>query len=130
MSNNYLVPQNNDAFEIMDYKNLGQLRAQIDNQGNPWFCLQDVAAILGIRNTSDLARRIDDPYLVITEIGVQTGMMADGITPAIQNVPMNFVNEAGLYQAIGQSRKPEAKKFMNWIFSEVVPSIREKDIIL
>lgn len=38
---------------------------------------------------------------------------------------MAFVSEAGLYQAIGQSRKPAAKRFMNWIFSEVIPSIRK-----
>lgn len=126
MSNNYLVPQNDDAFEILDYKNLGQVRIQLDNQGNPWFCLQDVASVLGIQNSRDLLKRINEPYVDSIYIGVQTGVMADGVTPAMQNVPMNFINEAGLYQAIGQSRKPEAKKFMNWIFSEVIPEIRKK----
>lgn len=56
-------------------------------------------------------------------MGINTAVRADG-TPVIQNIPMNFVSEAGLYQAIGNSRKPEAKVFMNWVFGEVLPMIR------
>lgn len=43
----------------------------------------------------------------------------------MRSTNMNFVNEAGLYQAIGDSKKREAKKFMLWIFTEVIPSIRK-----
>lgn len=114
----------------MDYKNLGQVRIQLDNQGNPWFCLQDVASVLGIGNSRDLLRRIDEPCVDSIDTWVQTGVMADGVTPAMRNTPMNFINEGGLYQAIGQSRKPEAKKFMSWIFNTVIPEIRKKDSIL
>lgn len=39
---------------------------------------------------------------------------------------MNFVNEAGLYLAIGNSRKPEAKEFMVWVFGEVLPTLNRK----
>lgn len=79
--------------------------------------------ILGINNPRDLLRRIDEPYVDSIYVGVQTGIKTNG-EPAIQSVCMNFVNEAGLYQAIGHSRKPAAKRFMDWIFSEVIPSIR------
>lgn len=65
------------------------------------------------------------PYIHSMDAGVQTGVFPDG-SPIIQIKSMNFVNEAGLYQAIGNSRKPEAKKFMAWIFEEVLPSIRQK----
>lgn len=37
----------------------------------------------------------------------------------------NFVTEDGLYDAILDSRKPEAKKFRKWVTSEVLPSIRK-----
>lgn len=37
----------------------------------------------------------------------------------------NFVNEDGLYDAILDSRKPEAKQFRKWVTSEVLPSIRK-----
>jgi prophage antirepressor-like protein len=38
---------------------------------------------------------------------------------------MNVVTEAGLYDLILQSRKPNALKFKHWISSEVLPSIRK-----
>ena len=36
-----------------------------------------------------------------------------------------FVSEAGLYDLIMQSRKPEAKAFKRWVTHEVLPSIRK-----
>ena len=115
----------NGRFEIFNYQNLGKVRVQVDNQGNPWFCLNDVVDILGL-NANDInkvSKRIDTPYQNSILVGVQTGVRRDG-TPAIQNIPMTFITEAGLYQAIGRSRKPEAKVFMNWVFGEVLPMIR------
>ena len=115
----------NGRFEIFNYQNLGKVRVQVDNQGNPWFCLNDVVDILGL-NANDInkvSKRIDTPYQNTILVGVQTGVRRDG-TPAIQNIPMTFITEAGLYQAIGRSRKPEAKVFMNWVFGEVLPMIR------
>ena len=119
----------NGRFEIFNYQNLGKVRAQVDKQGNPWFCLNDICEILQIANPRNLVPRIDDPYVCTMDIGVQTGIRRDG-TPAIQNVPMNFVSEAGLYQAIGRSRKPEAQIFMNWVFGEVLPMIRRTGMYL
>jgi prophage antirepressor-like protein len=37
----------------------------------------------------------------------------------------NFVNEDGLYDAIFDSRKKEARMFRKWVTSEVLPSIRK-----
>ena len=123
METNYLIKGSNT--ELFNYKNLGSVRVKTDQNGNPWFCLVDVCTILGL-NKNDINKvnnRIDIPYQNTALVGVQTGVKKDG-TPAIQNVNMKFVNEAGLYQAIGQSRRPEAKAFMNWVFSEVLPMIR------
>lgn len=36
----------------------------------------------------------------------------------------NVVNEAGLYEVIIRSDKPEAVQFRRWVTSEVLPSIR------
>ena len=36
----------------------------------------------------------------------------------------NLINEPGLYKLIFKSRKPEAKKFQDWVFYEVLPEIR------
>lgn len=123
-------PQNNsqgggNTFEIFNYKNLGSVRTTLDQYGVTWFSLPDVCGVLDIKSHWNVVGRIDDPYLCSMEMGVQTGVFPDG-SPIMQNISMNFVNEPGLYQAIGNSRKPEAKKFMAWIFEEVLPSIRQK----
>lgn len=116
---------NTNPFEIFNYKNLGSVRTTSDANGVIWFNLNDVCNILEINNSRDVVKRIDQPYVDTIYMGVQTGVFPDG-SPIMQQVPMNFVNEAGLYQAIGNSRKPEAKRFMTWIFEEVLPSIRQK----
>ena len=119
----------NGRFEIFNYQNLGKVRTYIDNQGNPWFCFVDVCDILQLKEPHRVIDRINTPYRHSMTVGVQTGVRRDG-TPAVQNVPMNFVSEAGLYQAIGRSRKPEAQVFMNWVFGEVLPMIRRTGMYL
>lgn len=123
------INQNNlqggdNKFEIFNYNNLGSVRIQIDDQGNPWFCLLDVCNILGLSNPTKVIERLFDPYLTSIQVGVQTGFKADG-TPAIQYVSMTFINEANLYKLIMGSRKPEAEAFQKWICFEVIPSIRK-----
>lgn len=114
-----------NPFEIFSYKNLGKVRTMYDEVGEPWFCLQDVCYILEIKDVHVVARRIEEPYRCTKPVGVQTGIKADG-TPAIQYINMYFVNEPGLYDAISNSTKREAKLFMKWVFTEVLPSIRKR----
>ena len=112
-----------DRFEIFNFENLGSVRTSIGQGGEPLFCLKDVCDILELSNNRMVINRIDEPCVSTIYTWVQTGIKTDG-TPAMRSTPTAFITEAGLYQAIGQSRKPAAKRFMNWIFSEVIPSIR------
>ena len=72
-----------------------------------------------------VAKRIPEGYVSSTYASINGALSTNG-TQSIRQVPMNFVNEAGLYLAIGNSRKPEAKEFMVWIFSEVLPTLNKK----
>ena len=121
---NNLQVNGNNPFEIFDYLDKGGVRMTRDGQGEPWFCLNDICTILEIKNPWNVVSRVPNPYLHRIEVGVQTGIKSDG-TPAIQNVNMNFVNEFGLYYAIGNSKKPEAERFKKWLYTEVIPSIRQ-----
>ncbi|MRN49161.1 BRO family protein [Brucella sp. 10RB9214] len=38
---------------------------------------------------------------------------------------VSLVSESGLYKLIMRSRKPEAKKFQNWVTQVVLPAIRK-----
>lgn len=112
-------------YEIKTYQNLnfGEIRTTTKENGVPLFCLKDICDILEIGNSSDVKKTLVDPYLDSIEVWVQTGVRRDG-TPAMRNTKMTFVSEAGLYQAIFMSRKPNAQRFTLWVTNEVLPMIR------
>ena len=66
-----------------------------------------------------------DPYPYTIGVGVVTGKKADG-TDAIQMKNMYFIPEKDLYRCIFQSRKPSARKFQDWVFEEVLPTLRKE----
>lgn len=84
----------------------------IDN--NPWFVLKDVYNILGLKDTSKRSNKIKEENLT-RKIFVSGG----------QNREQTLVNEKGLYRIIFRSNKEEAEKFQDWVFDEVLPSIRK-----
>lgn len=85
----------------------------IDNE--PWFCLKNVCDILDIKNSRDLLSKQLD------KAGVEKIYLRSGG----QNRQFAFVNEPNLYRVIFRSNKPEAKQFQDWVFNEVLPTIRK-----
>ncbi len=85
----------------------------VKKNGEPWFVLKDVCAILSIGNVADVCARLDTDEKGVGQIDTLGGR---------QN--MNIINESGLYNVILRSDKPEAKPFRKWVTSEVLPSIR------
>jgi prophage antirepressor-like protein len=87
----------------------------IDKDGNAWFILSDVCAVLGIANPRDAATRLDADE--------RDGV---GISDAIgRNQRATIVSESGVYRLIFTSTKKNAKKFRKWVTSEVLPAIRK-----
>lgn len=85
----------------------------IVKDGEPYFCLADVCANLGLY-TNKVIQRLDgevlSKYPIIDNLG--------------RKQLANFVNEDGLYDTILESRKPSARAFRKWITKDVLPSIR------
>lgn len=102
--------------EIQIFQNpqFGQVRIAMNESNEPVFCLADVCSVLGLRQ-GDVRQRLDDGV-------VSTQPITDNLGREQQ---ANFVSEDGLYDAILDSRKPEAKQFRKWVTSEVLPSIRK-----
>lgn len=46
--------------QIFQNEQFGKVRIAIDNNNEPLFCLADVCAVMGIKNTSRCASRLDD----------------------------------------------------------------------
>ena len=102
--------------DITIFNHLGNdIRVMTDGQGEPWFVLKDICDALDIGNSRDVARRLD-------EDGVDTIDVTDNLG---RTQKTNVITEAGLYEVIFMSRKPEAKAFKRWVTSEVLPSIRK-----
>ena len=115
MNNNNIIINQGNQFEIFNYQNLGQVRIQVDQYGNPWFCLVDVCKILNLQPNKVLERL--NPY-------------GRNLIPVIDSMgrkqEATFVDQGNLFMTIGRSRKPEAQNFMNWVYREVLPSIANK----
>ena len=87
----------------------------IQKDGETWWVLKDVCEVLGISNSRNVTQRLEKDDVHSMDI-------IDNLN-RLQNT--SFINEAALYQVIMLSRKPEAKKFMNWVTHDVLPSIRK-----
>ncbi|MCL1952995.1 MAG: phage antirepressor [Oscillospiraceae bacterium] len=86
----------------------------IEQDGEPWWVLKDVCAVLGLSNARMIAGRLD-------EDDVNQAYVTDSLGRQQQT---NIVNESGLYNVILRSDKPEAKRFKRWVTREVLPQIR------
>lgn len=109
---------------IFKHPTFGEVRTA-GTPEQPLFCANDVCKALGYTNSRKaISDHVDDPDVTKRDMGVQTGVKADG-TPAMQEVAMTFVNESGLYSLIFGSKLDNAKEFKRWVTSEVLPSIRK-----
>jgi prophage antirepressor-like protein len=111
--------------QLIRHPEFGEVRTVTDKKGKVLFCLSDVCEVLGIENSRNVKNRLNIPHVVLMDIGVVTGKKADG-SDAKQIVQMIFIDEPNLYRCIFKSRKPEAIKFQDWVFEEVLPSIRRQ----
>lgn len=82
--------------------------------GEPWFVLSDLARALGIVGVGRLASRLDEDVRQTHTLPTAGGPQATTI-----------VSEAGMYEVVIRSDKPEAIAFRRWITSEVLPAIRK-----
>jgi prophage antirepressor-like protein len=87
-------------------------------KGSPWFVAKDVGDVLGLDSDSghflDTVNDEDRRSIPVTD---KTGREQE----------FNVINKTGLYDLIINSRKAKAKKFREWISSEVLPDLYENE---
>jgi anti-repressor protein len=86
----------------------------VDMDGEPWFVLTDLCAVLGLRNATMISQRIDADGLSQAEVIDAMG----------RKQTATIVNESGMYEVVIRSDKPEAVKFRRWLTGEVLPVLR------
>ena len=105
-----------NEIQIFSNPQFGEIRTAIGENGEPMLCLPDLCRVLEL-TPSKVAQRLSED--VLSKYPLET---AGGIQQT------NFVNEDGLYDAILDSRKSEARKFRKWVTSEVLPTIRKHGV--
>ena len=102
--------------ELIQTFNFGvnEVRTAIKDNGDVYFCLPDVATILEISNANPSRFSLD-------EKGVHK--MYTPTNGGVQQ--LTYVNEPNLYRVIFRSNKAEARQFQDWMFNEVLPTIRK-----
>ena len=99
----------------INHEQFGQLRAVLDERGEPWLMGVDVARRLGYKNPHKALRdHVDDEDKTVNE-----SFTVNGTTPIL-------VNESALYALVLRSKQDDARKFRRWVTSEVLPSIRKQ----
>ena len=131
INNNQIIPvkpkaiDNDFSFDINDYK-------YIVVDGEIWFKGKDIAAGMGYTNTK---KAIIDHVNIEFKLSYEN-LMGNAELPQNNlleikgsNKPIKpntiFISESGLYQLAASSKLPKGKAFQNWLFKEVVPSIRK-----
>lgn len=100
------------ALVPFDYSGRQVRTVQVD--GEPWFVAADVCAVLGISKYRDAVAQLDPSERASATVDTLGGPQS-----------MTIVNESGVYSLTFVSRKPEARQFMRWVTSEVLPAIRK-----
>lgn len=125
--------ENGLKFEEFAYT--AQSIRMIEIDGEPWFVVKDVCNILGVKNYKNVVVRLrENEKKVINVHAVDLNQKKRG------SPKLTLVNEPGLYRTIfsfeprnirGKSeeevkaRIEQLDKFKNWVYYEVLPSIRK-----
>src|SRR5690606_14105017 len=84
------------------------------HDGEWWAVAKDVAKALGYRMASDMTRNLDDE-----EKGTHIVRMGE------ISRKMTIISETGIYEAILNSRRQEAKEFKRWV-KRVIKKLRQQ----
>lgn len=101
-----------NEIQIFKHDSFGQVR--VINEDNPLFCATDVATILGYSNPAAAVQRHCNG---ITK--------RDTVTPSRGVQELLYIPEPDVYRLIMRSKLPYAEKFQDWVFVEILPSIRK-----
>lgn len=135
--------QTSTALHMFIFEELSSVRVLPIN-GSAWFAAKDVCDILGLTDpTKAIATLKDKEKRVLTgtelrelshnpnTINVPTtnpnsNDCNKNIFDGIETTRLSLISESGLYRLIFKSRKPSAERFKDWVFEDVLPTIRLK----
>lgn len=104
--------------QLFDYN--GAAVRVVGDADEPLFVAVDVCRALGIKNPSDTLLKV----IPENERSIEQIYTSSGTSGTEQAREVLVLKESGLYRLIFRSDKPAARLFQDWVFKEVLPSIR------
>lgn len=103
--------------KIFNSPMFGELRVTRNEKGELLFCLTDVCKALDLQTgATKLRLEKGGISLINTPMQNQYGVVFDQT--------MVYIDEPNFYRCVFGSRKKTAKNFQDWVFNEVLPSLR------
>ena len=113
--------------QLVKFENpiFGEITGFVDEKGEPWFLAGNVCRCLGIKNTAQAIESIIQEHndhqdhikgIYITYTLLQTNGGKQKVYCIKENI---------LYELVFKSRKQKAFDFRQWVFREVLPSLRK-----
>lgn len=91
-----------------------EIRTLLINE-EPFFVGKDVAEAIGYKNYRDaLNKHVKQKYRRVSQITTTSGIQE-----------MTIISEPGLYQITSESKLPSAEPFQDWVYEDVLPTIRK-----
>ena len=105
-----------------------EMNSYTDNRQNIWFRGNDVAQILGYSDTKQAIRKQVSAENKIIQLSRTTSVGVVKTRPQQNDTRgkyCTFINEPGFYELVFSSKLEFAKKFRQWVFTTVLPTIRK-----
>ena len=95
--------------------------------GDPWFVAKDVATCIEHKDVTTMCRVCRDKDKVVVNYAElkHSADLAECFSEQ-QSPNLTLISESGLYRILAKCNLPKCEPFENWVFDEVLPSIRKK----
>lgn len=115
------------ALQVFSCSRFGDVRI-VMRDDQPWFVAKDVAACIeydlsSVNKMCNLCRE-KDVYVASARTFDSDALSESG------NSRITLVSESGLYRILAKCNLPKCEPFENWVFDEVLPSIRKNGAYL
>ena len=92
--------------------------------GDPWFVAKDVATCIEHKDVTTMCRVCRDKDVAVINGKEYSADLAE-YSESRGNPNITVISESGLYRIFAKCNLPKCEPFENWVFDEVLPSIRK-----
>ena len=117
-----------NADKLIKFENetIGEIKGFIDEKtGEPWFLAGKVCDCLKIKNSRDALKGIEERHLRFGDKIKGVGISYVLLKSAGGTQKTAIISEKILYELIFRSNTKKAFEFQQWVYGEVLPSLRK-----